>query len=1378
MRERVAELLVERTGQPLERGSGYLVASGWVLTAAHVVADAETIGVWLGAPTELTSEAQMAVAPGAVLLVPEADLALVPVAAQSVERVLFGRLDRATVEPLPAVAAGFPRHKLRTAPGRPGVLLRELRQAQGSVVAGSNAKTGTLEFAVHSPPPDDPQRRHSPWEGMSGAGVFTTEGRLFGVVGQHHPEEGAGTLTLLDVAPLLDAPAETVAAWRRALPQLPAPGQQLDCVNPPTARDLVVAKAQVAAVAVRPEVLVGRERELVDLAEFCHGPQRWRWIQAEAFAGKTALLATFVLHPPGDVDVAACFLRRTTGQASADYALDVLSRQLAVHAQKPQPPSAPVAERVAELPFLLRDAAGAAQQRGHRLLVLVDGLDEDQTVESGLAVARWLPDATALPDNAWLLVASRAGVPLKLDGKHPLRRHAWPLSVSPVASKIREAAEAELGSAREAADLNGDLIGLLSIASGGLSSRELAELTRRFGHRTVTAVKVRDSLGKALSRSLRTVPDDDEPEQTVHVFAHELLLQEARDLFQDDLPDFQRLIDDWADDYAARGWPPDTPRYLLVPYGQQLAQLGPIERLASLAANPTRHDRMLIRTNVDAAALAEIEQAQQLLVDRPDPNLTELALLAVERERLTQRNEAIPRNLPALWVRLGRPHRGVRLAQAISSRSAQAHALAEAARALAQTGHADRAEEVAVAAEETARTVPDYRDRTGALVAAARGLALVGRTDRVEQIVDTIYHTLHDSPLTEGSDLKAVRATQVALAEVQAVLADALASAAIGDRAEQIPHTVPDTDDQATAQIAGAEALIAAGYADRAEQIAGWVPDPVEQRGALAAVTEALTDVDHGDRAEQVAAATEEVARAVPDPAAQARVLTVLAEALVGAGRTDRAEQVAAAAEKVARTVSEPAAQARVLTVLAEALVGAGRTDRAEQVAAAAEKVARTVPDPAAQAGLLGAGATLLGAARYGDRAQQMAIAAVQIARTIPDHLNQGWAMVRVVSALAAVGYPDRAEQIAGTIPDRRVQANMLSNVARALATAGHADRAECIARAIPDPSDRGAELALELAGVAEALAAADHAERAVQVAVAAEQAAISDPSPPSWIQSAVVRALAAVGQLDRAEQMARTIPDPGDQTEALLDVARALRTGGHADHAAQVLSAAEQAARRSAEQAAQRSYGYPWSDLATLHVVEALAAVGQFDRAEQTARSIPEPYWQATALSAVSTGMADAGLPDRAEQTARSISDHLGQARALARLARVLASAGHADRAAQIAAAAQQTARFIPGSTAQVEALGAVLVNLVDGGEQMVPTAQEIARSMPGRAAQADALAVVARVLTGLAALRAPRSFALILVTPHWLDGLKLLGRADSEALLAVSDAVLTWVA
>jgi S1-C subfamily serine protease len=119
-RQRVAEVIVARNGKEDTRGSGYLVSPGWVLTASHVVHDAASIGVWLGAPPELVSEEGVGVDPGRVLTVPAADLALLPLGGQaddpSSESAPFGRLDRDPGPAVPAAAAGCPRFKLRPVP--------------------------------------------------------------------------------------------------------------------------------------------------------------------------------------------------------------------------------------------------------------------------------------------------------------------------------------------------------------------------------------------------------------------------------------------------------------------------------------------------------------------------------------------------------------------------------------------------------------------------------------------------------------------------------------------------------------------------------------------------------------------------------------------------------------------------------------------------------------------------------------------------------------------------------------------------------------------------------------------------------------------------------------------------------------------------------------------------------------------------------------------------------------------------------------------------------------------------------------------------------------------------------------------------------------
>ena len=276
---------------------------------------------------------------GRVLTVPAADLALLPVGGPAddprCEPALFGRLDREPGPPVPVAAAGCPRFKLRPAPARPGVLLRELDYAIGSIAALSDAKTDRFAFAVDVPPGPDPEPdKHSPWEGMSGAAVWAS-GRLIGVVGQHHPREGLATLTVRPVEQLFGSASEDqLQAWRAALPQLPATAEDLWLATPPTVRKIEVARARRAAEALAPRVLIGRSAELAALEEFAGSDARWRWIQGDAFAGKTALMAWFALHPPERVDVAACFLRRASGEDTAEYALDVLTRQLALLADR------------------------------------------------------------------------------------------------------------------------------------------------------------------------------------------------------------------------------------------------------------------------------------------------------------------------------------------------------------------------------------------------------------------------------------------------------------------------------------------------------------------------------------------------------------------------------------------------------------------------------------------------------------------------------------------------------------------------------------------------------------------------------------------------------------------------------------------------------------------------------------------------------------------------------------------------------------------------------------------------------------------------------------------------------------------------------------
>jgi Trypsin-like peptidase domain len=423
----LAEVIVERPGGRQLRGSGYRVASEWVITADHVVAGAEKVGIWFGAPQELQDEAGVTVDPAKVLRAPWADLALLPIRSEHSQidhPPLFGRLDRDVHEPVSARAAGFPWFKLRPAGRRSKVKLRELHEASGTIAAGSNAKTRTYELTqLNLVPREHPEPfKHSPWEGMSGAAVWAGS-RLIGVIGQHHPGEGLATLTVRPIEELFGSDSlAQVSEWREALwRRLPPRAADLWLATPLDWRGHVLKHARDIAADLAPERLDDRESTLADLHGFSDSG-RWRWVQGEAFAGKTALLAWFTLH--ARCSVVSCFLRRTTGDNTAGYALDTMSEQLAALSggASYQPPAYLSGKRQ-EFSRLLADAARACDERGRRLLILLDGLDEYDS-SSGLQLRDWLPHREeSMPHNVALLVASRKEANIELPDDHPLRRH-------------------------------------------------------------------------------------------------------------------------------------------------------------------------------------------------------------------------------------------------------------------------------------------------------------------------------------------------------------------------------------------------------------------------------------------------------------------------------------------------------------------------------------------------------------------------------------------------------------------------------------------------------------------------------------------------------------------------------------------------------------------------------------------------------------------------------------------------------------------------------------------------------------------------------------------------------------------------------------------
>ena len=202
--QRAGEVITSRAAGTGGRGSGYLVACGLVLTVAHVLADATGVRVRFNAdrPDAWSADAE------AVWLDPKVDVALLrviasslspPDAAPEVTPVRFGRIRR---PPVGCESIGFPLFKMREDSARPrtgcsGSQYRDSHHATGTASAWSNRREGTIAITVHAPEQVTVTER-SPWEGMSGAAVFSDD-LLIGIIGKHHRRDGLGALAAYPV---------------------------------------------------------------------------------------------------------------------------------------------------------------------------------------------------------------------------------------------------------------------------------------------------------------------------------------------------------------------------------------------------------------------------------------------------------------------------------------------------------------------------------------------------------------------------------------------------------------------------------------------------------------------------------------------------------------------------------------------------------------------------------------------------------------------------------------------------------------------------------------------------------------------------------------------------------------------------------------------------------------------------------------------------------------------------------------------------------------------------------------------------------------------------------------------------------------------------
>jgi hypothetical protein len=1131
--------------------------------------------------------------------------------------------------------------------------VREVVAAGGQVIPAGGGKTNVATMTVigapdsATPSGEDAGETVSVWEGMSGAAVWASD-LLVGLVVRHELREGAASLTVHRVPD----PGDLGDAWVAAVPGLSWP------VVLRAAADRVAETHRRVARQLAPRLLSGRAGEIGELETFVAGSFRWWWWSAEAFAGKTALTAWWVAcRGDPETAVVACFLRRAAGQNTPEDVVRSWAPQLGALAGLNE-------AELWELSMLGADAAGItrlqqliedAARRCPRLVLVIDGLDE-YAATAKVPVAEWLPDPQTLPAGMGLLVTSRKDAPVGIPADHPLHHHVHRLKPSPVAGRIRALAEAEIENAlQDTIRLDHRILSFLAAADGPLTFAELASL--------INLVAVHDRSGWTTAPSeidtvwrrhlARTLSRD--PATGGLVFAHNELQTSAQRRFADDLPHRRSILHEWADEYAGRGWPADTPQYLLREYFRMLHDHGEARRLVALATDRARHALKLDTTGGDAAALAEIRAAQDFVLAHPEIDLTAMALLAVRRHALTARNRYIPEDLPALWATLGQPVRGGALAASITDPVRRAHALTTVVAAAAATRDLSRAADLVGQAELVIRSIVGY-ERPAALTELARTAAAIGDNERVAHLVGEA----EASAVAQMHPISQVVAL-AGLAEMVAARGDRERASHLARRIESITHSVSDPEEHARASDALVLALLAGGDLDRSEKIARTITDRYYNGHALTAVAVAVASLDR-HRAQQIT-------RAISDAHLQAAAMADLAELAAAAGDREAAVDLIRQIEAIVSSPTTPSYQQnQVLVALVRALVAADDHDQAEQIARSIDptrydsKEALTIV------------ARAVGAQGDLTRAQALAQRIEFFRATV---------LAELVQTAAKLGRHEDAARLAA-LAETAAQAHQHTKTLRALAEAfaamGDQDRAEAFARSVAEPTDR----ADYLTAIARTAAATDSGRAA---RLAGEAAAISRMFAfPITQADELIKLGEAVTGVDRdraaelvlhAERIATRIADEDSRDRTMPGLVRAWAGMGAYDRAEEIAQGI--------------SDGY-WRRDAFDELVPAMAAAGRLRTIRRIAATDPDQDVRDKACAALAPVLLAKGHALRAVGTARAIRSRYRYGLTLAKLARAAVDRGDARRAAYLAGKAESTATTMESPSAQAEVITALV--------------------------------------------------------------------------------------
>ncbi|MYW02346.1 hypothetical protein [Streptomyces sp. SID3343] len=461
--------------------------------------------------------------------------------------------------------------------------------------------------------------------------------------------------------------------------------------------------------------LVGRQAERAAMNAFVRArdPQAQSYMcwHAKHAAGKTALLADYVKNPPPNVDVLNYFVSADQGTNTRVEFVAEMATQIRTFLRRNEA-SLPTPRSPREWANLFDRAARKSAGRGRRLLLVIDGLDEDvawsgpahgdgarhpndqaRNVVTGGSIAALLPTQ---PDHGMRVVVSArrsTRLPEDVAAEHPLRVRECLRLLKPSAPAVEIERAAWAAAERlRADDLGRVVIGLLAVTGGGLRTADLAVLSG-------TSVEVVDGLVHGVAG--RCLVLDDEVTETYALSHDEILGSVLRELAPKAAEHLTGLLHSWVETWRAAGWPEETPLYPLTGYLRLLDD--PADR-ATFVLDARRQVRLAAVAGPDVA-LAQLDALAEVIdgwATRPD-HLAPATRLAASRALLLYGVRDVPSQAPALFVLLQDVARARALARSAPSPVIKAARLAEVAVAAYRGGLRGAASIATEAAEQATR---------------------------------------------------------------------------------------------------------------------------------------------------------------------------------------------------------------------------------------------------------------------------------------------------------------------------------------------------------------------------------------------------------------------------------------------------------------------------------------------------------------------------------------------------------------------------------------------------------------------------------------------------------------------------------------------------